>query len=232
MKWNQATHWIVALILCSASYAISLAQEWLTPQEREQALKKAEELPFDENCGQVAAMANMARAKSTAELKAWKEKSGESYRAQIVYTFRFFEIHPADQNAAAAILGMIPPKKDQETDWDGFDTALCHVESDRDLTALAELGWHRPRDLARAVLVVPDRMLDYVSYASESVGDPENDYAMQMKAVCRADHVDFVKAVNKLSPEDKKWFVTRIFNPVGCHPLALPEQCMGQVASN
>jgi hypothetical protein len=224
MKRNQAAHWTIALILCWSSCAIFSAQVWLTPQEREQALKKAEELPFDDNCGQVAAMANMARAKSSAELNTWKQKSGESYRAQIVYTFRFFELHPADHRTASAILGMIPPKKDQETDWDGFDTALCHDESDRDTITLADLAWRRPRDLARAVLVVPEKMLDYVSYAYESVQDPENDYAVQMKAVCRADHVDFVKAVNKLSPDNMKWFVTRIFNPVGCHPLALPEQ--------
>ncbi len=224
MNRNQVTHWIVALILCCSFCAISSAQEWLTPQEREQALKKAEELPFDENCDQIAAMANMARAKSTAELKAWKQKSGDSYRAQIVYTFRFFELHPVDRRAASAVLSMIPPKKDQDTETYGFATYLCKDESDRDLTTLAELGWRRPRDMARAVLVVPDRMLDYVSYAYQSVQDPENDYAVQMKSVCRADYVDFVKAVHKLSPEDMKWFVTRIFNPVGCHPLALPEQ--------
>jgi hypothetical protein len=223
MKRNQATHWIVALILCWTFCAISSAQEWLTPQEKEQQLKKAEELPFDENCGQVAAMANMARAKSLAELKTWKQKAGDSYRAQIVYTFRFFELHPADRNAALSVFSLIPPKKDQEVSYYAFATSLCHDESERDELSLAELGWRIPRDLARAVLVVPEMMFVYVSYAFESVG-PESDYAVQMKSVCRADPLDFLKAVSKLSPDDKKWFVTRIFNPAGCHPLALPEQ--------
>jgi hypothetical protein len=78
--------------------------------------------------------------------------------------------------------------------------------------------------LARAVLLVPDKMQDYVTYAYISIQNPESDYAIQMQKVCRVKHLEFVSAVDKMPLDDKKWFVAKIFNPDGCHPLAFPEQ--------
>jgi len=92
------------------------------------------------------------------------------------------------------------------------------------MTALGRLGDRLPRDLARAVLLVPGKMQDYVSYAQTSIGDPHSDYTVQMQKVCKARHKQFVDAVNNLSAKDKNWFVSKIFNLDGCHPLLFPEQ--------
>jgi hypothetical protein len=66
-------------------------------------------------------------------------------------------------------------------------------------------------------------MLAYISYASVSTQDPHSDYAVQMQSVCQARHIEFEKAVDKFSPSDKSWFVSRIFNPDRCNALAYPE---------
>jgi hypothetical protein len=63
----------------------------------------------------------------------------------------------------------------------------------------------------------------YVAYASISVHDPHSDYAVQMQAVCRAKHSEFVKAVERLQKDQRDWFVKHVFNPEGCHALALRE---------
>jgi len=77
--------------------------------------------------------------------------------------------------------------------------------------------------LANAVLLVPEKMFAYVTYAPLSV-NPESDNAVQMKRVCRARHKQFLDAVNRLSPDDKNWFGAKIFNPQGCRTIAFPEQ--------
>lgn len=203
MKWNQPPHWIVALILYWTFCAISSAQ--------------------DLNCREVSAMARMTHAKSSESLIAEMKKAGNSYRAHVVFTSRLFELNPSSRNNATKLLDLIPKNETQQTVWVNFGESFCQAESFEEMNALDRLGSRLPHDLARAVLIVPGRMLDYISYADTSVQDSHSDYAVQMKSVCLANHNDFVNAVNKLSPRDKKWFVTKIFNPVGCQPLILPE---------
>ncbi len=99
----------------------------------------------------------------------------------------------------------------------------CSAESLADMKSLGGLGERLPRDLARAVLLVPDKLPSYVSYAPISVQDPHSDYAVQMQAVCRAEHPEFVRAVEGLPTDKRDWFVKHVLNPDGCHALALPE---------
>src|SRR5208337_1927407 len=65
------------------------------------------------NCGEIDAMAKMARSMSTAELAANKLKAGESYRAQVVYAMRLSELDPQRHDAAVLLLNLIP-KDDQQ----------------------------------------------------------------------------------------------------------------------
>ena len=183
------------------------------------------ELPAQEpKCDEIVAMAGMARAGSSADLTNWKRKAGDSYRAQVVFASRNFELHPADQSAASAILELIPSNQESDSVWHELGESFCQAESVKDMTALGRLGDRLPRDLARAVLLVPGKMQDYVSYAQTSIGDPHSDYTVQMQKVCKARHKQFVDAVNNLSAKDKNWFVSKIFNLDGCHPLLFPEQ--------
>jgi hypothetical protein len=101
---------------------------------------------------------------------------------------------------------------------------MTRGETEKEVMTLARLQVRFTSDLARAVLIVPNKMLAYVSYANASDAYPDSDYAVQMKRVCRAKHQEFVKAVDQLSPSDKKWFLSNTFDPNGCRVLHFPEQ--------
>jgi hypothetical protein len=80
-----------------------------------------------------------------------------------------------------------------------------------------------PRDWAKAVLLAPDKLPEFVAYSIISVRDPHSDYAIQMEKVCRVKHSEFVNAVAKLPLEKQQQFLKYVFSLDGCHALALPE---------
>ena len=175
------------------------------------------------SCKEIAAMAQTARSKSAATLASWKVQAGDGYRAKVVFAFRSFELRPADIRSATAVLDLIPRTEEEDSVCHTFGDLLCGSEAKEDMVALAELGARLPSDLARAVLLLPDRMRQYVAYARVSVQDPDSDYAVQMRRVCRTRKQQFTRAVNNLRQDEKSWFVQNIFNPDGCRVLALPE---------
>jgi len=177
----------------------------------------------DHSCAAIHAMAQMVRAKSIKDLDAWKNAAGDSHRAHGVYALRRFELEPSDRAAAHALLTFIPRTEGEDLEWLNLATPLCTNEEDADEEVLAELDARRPHDLAMAVVVVPDKMFDYISYAEIAVMNLHSDYAEQMEVVCRSKNAEFLAAVNQLSPARKKWFTAKIFNPDGCRALAHPE---------
>jgi hypothetical protein len=179
-------------------------------------------------CVETSAMGQMARATTIASLKARKVKAGDSYRAQVIYAARLLEIDPRNKLAAELLLNLIPKSSDDShhevwLELDELDRCPSGGVPDSDLTPLFHLQYHLPRLLARAVLLVPDKMLDYVAFARDSLY-PDSDYALQMRRVCRTQHTQFVRAISQLPASDKDWFVKEIFNPKGCQALALPER--------
>lgn len=168
-------------------------------------------------------MAQMARATSSVMLAVERQKSGDSYRAQVVFAARSFALRPKDVKAAAQLLNLIPSDTAQQTIWTTFGDSLCDAESVADMKSLDQVGEGLPRRLAKAVLLVPDKLPRYISYALVSVQDPHSDYAVQMQAVCQADHPAFVKAVGELPSDKREWFIKHVLKPDGCHVLALPE---------
>lgn len=177
----------------------------------------------DLSCSQVAAIANIANSKSTPSLAKWQKKAGDSYIAHLIYSFRAFELNPKDQHVASRLLSLMPPSKEEEPFWHTLDGFLCKEERVEEIKILGALQARIPHDLARAVVLVPKKMLDYVSYAYTSIQDPHSDYAVQMRSVCRTQHKAFVGAVNSLASEDRQWFVKKIFNPDECRAIAVPE---------
>jgi hypothetical protein len=165
----------------------------------------------------------MARAKSSEAVTVAKQKAGDNYRAQVVFAALSFELRPTDKAAAVLLLNLIPQDDGQQTTWMTLGDSLCDSESVADMKSLGRVGDRLPRDLAKAVLLVPDRLPGYIAYAATSVHDPHSDYAVQMQTVCRAKHPEFVKAVEGLPADQRDWFVKHVFNPDGCHALALPE---------
>jgi hypothetical protein len=182
----------------------------------------------ESSCKETAAIGEMARAVSPVVLRALKQNAGDCYRARLIFAARMLEIDPNNKSAAADLLGLIP--KDEFSPEQAVWLDLLQIDQDpnrclpdSDLKPLGLLRDHLPRLLARAVLLVPDKMPEYVAYALLGMS-PDSDYAVQMRRVCRAKRQEFVKAVEQLSPHDRKWFVGKIFNPDGCRTIAFPEQ--------
>jgi len=165
----------------------------------------------------------MAASKSTSSLAKWQKRAGNSYIAHLVYSFRAFELNPTDQQVASRLLSLVPPSKEEELVWHTLDGFLCKEERIEEIKILGKFQARIPHDIARAVVLVPKKMLDYVSYAYTSIQDPHSDYAVQMRSVCRAQHKAFVGAVNNLPSDDRQWFVKKIFNPDECRAIAVPE---------
>lgn len=168
-------------------------------------------------------MAKMAVAGSSEALASDSQKAGESYRAQVIFASRGFELHPRSAALAEKLLDLIPKDDVQSAAWITFGDSQCDGESINDMKVLGRLGSKLPRNLARAVLLVPRKMQVYVSYAMTSVQDPHSDYAVRMRGVCELRHPQFIKALEGLSESDREWFAKHILNPIGCRVLALPE---------
>lgn len=176
-----------------------------------------------ESCEQIASMARMASARSSEALNAEKQMAGDSYRAQVTFASRAVELHPKDPESAVRLLNLIPKNDVQKSAWMTFGDSLCDRESISEMKALGRLGGNLSGNLARAVVIVPDRMQIFVSYAIEATQDPHSDYAVQMRGVCEVRHPAFQKAVNELPPDKRGWFEKHILDPVGCRVRALPE---------
>lgn len=174
-------------------------------------------------CAEVDALARMASARSVAALTTWKSKAGDGYRAQVVFAYRLFELHPSDRSAALAVVELIPKNDEQHAVSATLTEGVCDARYSEDVAALSRLLDRLPHDLARAVLLQPDKLPEYVAYANKTVSIPHSDYVPRMEKVCRAKHREFVKAVEQLPPGEKKWFLENTFNPDGCHPLHFPE---------
>jgi hypothetical protein len=189
----------------------------------------AASLAQERGCLETSAMGRMASANSPATLNARKQKAADSYRAQVIFAARMLEIETQDKSAAELLLNLIPKSIDdprQQVWLELGELPQCPSGGvpDSDLKPLFRLQYHLPDLLERAALLAPDKMPDYVAYAYVSIQNPDSDYAVQMRKVCRAKHREFVNAVDMLPPEDKKWFVEKIFNLSGCRTIAFSEQ--------
>jgi hypothetical protein len=176
------------------------------------------------SCTAAHAMGQMARAKSMDGLNAWKIAAGDSHLARGVYFLRLFELKPSNLAAARAVLTFIPRTEDEDLEWSLLAVGpLCANEELADSYAVADLNARRPHDLALAVILVPEKMFDYVFYAEIASLDMHSDFAEQMEMVCRTKNKEFLEAINRLPPASKDWFLMKIFNPDGCHALSHPE---------
>ena len=77
MRTNRLFQSLLVVVLCAASSGVLAAQE--------------------QGCGEIVAMAGIARARSSATMAAHKQKAGDSYRAQVVSAARALELRPMDK---------------------------------------------------------------------------------------------------------------------------------------
>ncbi len=182
-------------------------------------IAQAEEI----KCQEVAALANVARAKSAAAIKKFELLAGTSYRVRFVVAYRSFRLSPSSKPAAQRLVNQIPKNDAERTELMTLGDRLCDGEPITDMKTLSRVRDGAARELANAVLLSPDDMFQYVEYALNAVEDPHSDYAIQMKRVCVGNKVEFAKAVNNLPAEKKETFQKHVMNESTCQPLALPE---------
>jgi hypothetical protein len=168
-------------------------------------------------------MAKMARASSATVLTEERNHAGNSYRAQVVFAFRLFELRPTNRDAAEALLKMIPQGDEQQAVLMTLGDSLCDSEDVADMRALGRVRDALPRDLSRAVLLASQRMPAYVAYSLIATLDPHSDFAIQMQKPCARAHSEFMKAVAVLPPERREWLIGHVFDPDRCRSLANPE---------
>jgi hypothetical protein len=172
------------------------------------------------SCGDIRELAAVAGSGSQAALSR-NSVPDHSYRSRLVLAARSFELSATATNASQ-LLALIPNDSSQQSDVLTLGDSLCDGEPVPDMFSLGRIRDRFPRDLARAVLLVPNKLPEYVAYGLISVQDPHSDYAVQMISVCRAKHAKFLKAVEGLPADKREWF-QRVFNPAACRALALPE---------
>ncbi|MGA3344557.1 MAG: hypothetical protein ABSC76_06730 [Terracidiphilus sp.] len=182
----------------------------------------------ERQCPESSVMGKMAGANSVAGLKAWKIKAGDSYRAQVIFAARMLEVDPTNRSMAELLLNLIPKDSDDphQAVWlelDELSQCSSGGGTTSELKALDLLQYHLPRLLARAVLLVPNHMTDYVTYAEFAL-TPESDYALQMQRVCKREHRKFRAALDSLPVKDIAWFKKEVINPENCKALYFPEQ--------
>lgn len=174
-------------------------------------------------CKQVEANARMTRAESTKVLLDAKQHAGDDYRAQIVFAYRSFQLHPRTQSAAERLLALIPKTEEQQRVVMTLGDSLCDGESMDDMGSLSRVNEGLARQLRKAVELAPQFMPAYVEYSLEAATDPHSDYAVEMQRVCQRNHGAFVRAVKQLPVEKAREFKEHIMKPEGCRVLAIPE---------
>jgi hypothetical protein len=189
----------------------------------------AEEFSAQEpSCIEISRMAAMAQAKTVAALKETRKRSGNGYRAQLIFAARMLQLAPNDKAAAESLLRLLPkddsgPEMAVWLDLSQLQTCPSGGAAAANHVPLDLLRQELPRLTARAILLVPDMMQSYVNLALFSCY-PDSDYAVQMREVCTEQHEKLVDAVSRLDSRDRLWFVSRFFNPDGCRTICFPEQ--------
>jgi len=177
----------------------------------------------EQNCKEIGAAAQMARAKTTRAVNDARKQAGESYLARLVFAYRFFHLHPKSKAAAESLLSLIPADNTQQKIVLTLGDSLCDEESVADIKVLARVNEGLAQGLAAAVLLSPRFLSSYVSYSTTATEDPHSDYAVHMKKVCREAHGAFTDAVKQLSQDQQTLFAKHVLNPSSCAVLAVPE---------
>ena len=146
-------------------------------------------------CLEISRVAAMAKAESISTLKRERQKANDSYRSRLVFAARSLEIDPKDKAAGESLLNLLPkdelgPEQEIWMDLPQLQKCPSGGVADSDLFPLFRLQERLPRIAAKAILLQPTRMSDYLVYGLLASGDPHSDYAIQMGAVCRRRHLN------------------------------------------
>ena len=174
------------------------------------------------DCSEVIAMAKVAGAQTEKALKAEATLGGNGYLAKGVFAVRQFELRN-DKRSAAALLELLPANEKQQVAWGSLGDSMCDRETLNDMRILGALGERLARNVARAAILAPERMISYVNFALMTTNDPHSNYAIEMRRVCLHRRQELAAAVDTLEMDKKQWFSTHVMNLSTCQALSLPE---------
>lgn len=180
-------------------------------------------LAADLSCDELKSSIDMVRSNSTDTLTGYRVAAGNSYRVDVIFAFKYFELNDKDMRAGRRLFKILPKNDKQYGIWLTMGDSLCNDESVADMKLLDEFSARFSLLLSRAVMSNPDEMPRYVEFSLMAAQDPHSDFALQMKRVCLAKHEAFKRAVKGLSIADRHWFAAHVMHVDHCKPLALPE---------
>src|SRR5260370_35866461 len=93
----------------------------------------------EQNCKEIGAAAQMARAKSTRALNDARKQAGESYVARLVFAYRFLHLHPKSKTPAESLLSLIPTDNTQQKVVLTLADSLCDEETVADIDVVARV---------------------------------------------------------------------------------------------
>jgi len=157
------------------------------------------------SCLAIDSIASMARAKTTVALLNARRASPDTYRAQLVFAYRAFELRPGGKTEAEHLHALIPTTDDQRGVVLTLGDLLCDGETGADELSLSRVRDGIARNWSEAVILAPQFMPRYVRYSLDAVSDPHSDYAIRMEYVCKHDHAHFMSAVKALANDRERF---------------------------
>lgn len=169
-------------------------------------------------------LVEMADCKSVSCLLKQRTKlpSGERM-TDLVFFSREMGLRPSAE-AAEGLLQAIPASIAEETMFTNFPT--WHdgaTETEHDLASLGRIYNRWPHLVAKAALLRPDLMTNYVRYLRLAPNDIHGDFTGNAEIVCRKKHAAFVGAFERLSESDRVFIKKYVFDPTSCKAIFLSE---------
>ncbi len=169
-------------------------------------------------------LVEMADCKNLSCLSMQRAKLPSDERmANLVFFSREMELRP-DTKAAEGLLQATPATVADETMFTNFPT--WHdgaTETVHDMASLGRIYNRWPRLVARAALLRPDCMTNYVRYLRLAPNDMHGDFTGNAEIVCRKKHTAFVKAFEGLSDDDRAFIKKYVFDATSCKAIFLSE---------
>jgi len=165
----------------------------------------------------------ISEARSNAALIALEPREAASYRERITFAVRDVMLNKLDAHRAGRLLQRLPRDEAERAAWLELADDSCAPLSRRQFSALGRLSDGAPEAVSRAAVLAPSFMDAYVRFVLEQSRTVDPEIMDHVGLVCRRRHAAFVAAVRRLPGADLRWFTAKVFEPVGCKEIRLPE---------
>ena len=167
----------------------------------------------------------LARSHTLAGLHKIHDKSSVHDKlTELVFFSRWLMLSPKSTVAAHGLLQTIPVnQKEAENLMILSDPPEKISASTSDLLALGNIHDRWPQLVARAVLLSPSDMTNYVTYLPLAAIDMHSDFTGKATRVCNKLPKEFRSAIAGLSKEDRAYVRRKVFDPDRCEAIFVGE---------